>query len=334
MKLRNSHAVLEQISLFLDEHVLLNGAIQDINALRLEEAKSAFEQYRDLYPHGECVTDWLKITDYLLNGLSLLPGGGEGAVALCRLWLAFEDFTASLPFRNSALLGGIKQSLFSKATAMLGPQHLADDPFLPDQTPAGFVYLLAGQLDRAISSLQAALPRSPKNTHIYGYLGDAYGQRGDSVYARICYLEALLIDPEAVDWRTFQDDKLLALKRRLQEEQGLDPVASAHWLPSYAYVAGLFRPKEMRQLEVFKTFIDEYLQMERRYEREATTVLGADLFIRGIILCDNQAFLRMVKGIDYAVVRQRMKEINPPLFGAYMKFLEDRLRPRSEQRKP
>jgi tetratricopeptide (TPR) repeat protein len=183
---------------------------------------------------------------------------------------------------------------------------------------------MAGQFNHAITPLQAALMQTRDNAHIYGYLGDAYTLRGDKTVARSCYLEALLIDPEALDWQSCQDIALLELKRRLQEEQYLDPVAAAYWLSSHAYVEGLFLPKQIKQLDTLKTFIGDYLQMERRYGREETPELGACLFIRAIILCDNEAFLRIVKGIDYADLRLRMKAINSPLFDAYMKCLKDR----------
>ena len=333
-KMRNHNVLMEQLPLFLDEHVILNSAMQDLQALRLEEAKNGFEQFHELYPRGESVAIQLQFTDYLMEGLKDLPEGSAGAMALCRLWQSFSDLVSTIPFHESDLIAGIKQSLFLKAVAMLDSKCLAVEPFLPDQTPAGFIYLMAGQLDNAIFSLQAALPRTPHNAHIYAYLGDVHCRRGDTTTARSCYLEALLINPEAVDWMNFQDTTLLALKQKLQEEQGLDSVLAAYWLSSHAYVAGLFRPKEITQLDVLKTMVDEYVRMEKDYARQATSALGASLFIRSIILCDNEAFLRMVKGFDFASIRLKMREINAPLFSAYMKAIDDRGKPRSEWRKP
>jgi len=86
-------------------------------------------------------------------------------------------------------------------------------------------------------------------------------------------------------------------------------------------------------LEVMRTFVASYLDLERTYMREAIAVRGANLFLRAIVLCDNEAFLRMVKGIDYVDIRRRMKEISEPLFAAYIKRIGDRSRPRSEQRR-
>lgn len=44
---------IQQLSLFQEENILLNGAIQNLRALRLEEAKKAFHEYRDIYPNGD-----------------------------------------------------------------------------------------------------------------------------------------------------------------------------------------------------------------------------------------------------------------------------------------
>lgn len=324
---------MDQLSLFFDEHVLLNSAMQDMNRLRLEEAKAAFTQYRELYPKGEFVDARLKILDHLLNGMSGLPGGGAGAAALCRMWHVCADFAASLAFHDKATLAAVKQSLFLKAVLMLDAQPHSANPFLPDKTPAGYVYLMAGLSERAVVSFQAALLQTRDNAHIYGYLGDAYTLRGDTAIARSCYLEALLIDPEALDWQSCRDEALLELKRRLHEEEGFDQVAATHWLSSYAYVAGIFPPKPIKQLETIKTCINEYMRMERDYRSEATTALGAGLFIRAIILCDNEASLRRVKGIDYADIRRSMRMINAPLFAAYMKHLKDRGKPHAADRR-
>ena len=332
MKAIRHHAHAEQGILFQPEHVLLNGALQDLRALRLEKAHDGFDAYRNFYPNGDDVTDHLRLIDFLQDGLNDLPGGRSGAVALNLLWRALTDFVAPLRFLDEALLGAVRRSLFLKAAALLGTEHITV-PFLSDETPAGYIYLQAGQWDTAIVTLQAALLRLPQNGHIYGYLGDAYTLRGDPTAARSCYLEAFLIDPAAVDWRTFQDGDLLMLKQRLQTEEGMDPFAASHWLASYAYCVGLFRPKEIRQLEVMRTFVASYLDLERTYMREAIAVRGANLFLRAIVLCDNEAFLRMVKGIDYVDIRRRMKEISEPLFAAYIKRIGDRSRPRSEQRR-
>jgi hypothetical protein len=43
------------------------GRIQDLRALRLEEAKKAFQEYQAIYPNGESVDDKLKLSIFLLG---------------------------------------------------------------------------------------------------------------------------------------------------------------------------------------------------------------------------------------------------------------------------
>jgi hypothetical protein len=52
--------------------------------------------------------------------------------------------------------------------------------------------------------------------------------------------------------------------------------------------------------------------------------LAARLFFRGIVLCDNEPFLRMCKGIDFADVRREMKAANGAVFAAYLRQIDRR----------
>jgi len=313
---------LQQLSLFQEENILLNGAIQDLRALRLEEAKRAFHEYRDVYPNGESVDDKLKLSVFLWDGLTKVSGAAfKEPDSLCRLWEEFETYAESIGVDDGHLIAGIKNSFFRNVIDTIHRYKLADAPFLADRTPTGYVYIQAGDYDRAITSLQACLPLSSDNAHIYGYLGDAYLLKGDPLYARKFYLEAFLIDPIAIDWRHFQDGELLVLKEQIQADQTVDHAIAAHWLPSYAYIRGMFKPKAIRQLEVLKTFVDDFLRINKTILNHSSQEQQARLFIRAIILCDNEVFLRMVKGIDYADIRRRMKELNEPLFSDYMRHI-------------
>jgi tetratricopeptide (TPR) repeat protein len=316
---------VKQLSLFQEENILLNGAIQDLRALRLEEAKKAFHEYRDIYPNGESVDYKLKLAVFLLDGLAKVSGAAfEEPDGLCHLWEDFENYAKTIGVDDGHLMTGIKKSFFKNIVDTISRYELAGAPFLADLMPTGYVYIQAGDYDRAITSLQASLPLSSANAHIYGYLGDAYMMRGDPLDARMCYLEAFLIDPIAIDWRHFKDRELIALKEQIQEDQEVDHAIAAHWLPSYAYVRGMFKPKAIRQLEVLKTFVDDFLQINKTIFNDASREQQARLFLKAIILCDNEAFLRMVRGIDYADIRRRMREINEPLFSDYMRHIEAR----------
>jgi len=75
-----------------------------------------------------------------------------------------------------------------------------------------------------------------------------------------------------------------------------------------------------------KRFVGEYLALRKVYSKEPTPVLGSKLFIRAIVLCDNESFMKLVRGIDFIDIRRQMKEINPSLFSRYMKHIESRNR--------
>jgi tetratricopeptide (TPR) repeat protein len=324
LKSTNSDTI-QQLSLFQEENLLLNGAIQDLHSLRLEEAKKAFHEYRDIYPNGDSVDDKLKLSVFLLDGLAKVSGDTlKKPEGLCHLWEDFENYADSIGVDDGHLIAGIKKSFFKNVVDTISRYGLADAPFLADQTPTGYVYIQAGDYDRGIASLQACLPLSSENAHIYGYLGDAHLLKGDHLYARKLYLEAFLIDPIAIDWRHFKDGELIALTGQIREDQVVDHAIAAHWLPSYAYIRGIFRPKAIRQLEVLKTFVDDFLRINKMILNHSSQEQQARLFLKAIILCDNEVFLRMVKGIDYADIRRRMKEINEPLFLDYMRHIGGR----------
>jgi tetratricopeptide (TPR) repeat protein len=168
---------MNQLSLFQDENILLNGAIQDLHALRLEEAKKAFQEYREIYPNGESVDDRIKLTVFLLDGLASVSSLALAKVSdlasrepegLCHLWESFENYAKSLGIAEPYLMAGIKDSFFKNVVDAINRHKLAGAPFLADQMPTGYVYIQAGDYDRAIASLQACLPLSSENANIYG----------------------------------------------------------------------------------------------------------------------------------------------------------------------
>ena len=105
-------------------------------------------------------------------------------------------------------------------------------------------------------------------------------------------------------------------------EEGCGEALSRQWLPSHAYVRGLFAPKKIRLKDEFKSFVDNYLALKKSYLHDPSPALSARLFLKGIVLCDNEPFLRLIKGIDFADVRREMKAANAPLFAAYLRHIE------------
>ncbi|MBT8489977.1 MAG: hypothetical protein KJN62_02895, partial [Deltaproteobacteria bacterium] len=139
-----------------------------------------------------------------------------------------------------------------------------------------------------------------------------------------CYFEACLIDPDTIDWNHMKDDALAALRNHLMETDEANGSSDAAWLACDAYLQGLFKPKTIRLKDELKRFVEEYLALRKTYAKQPTPQSEPKMFITAIVLCDNQAVLKLIKGIDFIEIRKHMKELNPSLFARYMKYIEKR----------
>lgn len=320
-----------QLSLFDDKFILLNEGTSALITLDLEEAKTKLQLYKERYrEHGE-VDRKLAMTEFLLQGFVDSPASGsDEPLYLYSLWNSFEDYVEAEGFKTPDLIQEIKKSFFSKLIASLNGRHSAENVWLCDSVPLGRLLIEAGDYDRAIASLQSALMTPSGNGNaslLYGYIGDAYIAKGELTVARKCYLEASLVDPQAVDWRRINDKELAALRSTLVTDRGMDDSEATEWLSSYAYIEGLFQPKALRLKDELKHFVNEYRELDRIYKKRGDAALKPKLFIRAIILCDNAAILQHVKGIDFIELRAQMKDIDGRLFTDYMKLIRSK-RPR------
>ncbi|MCG6534797.1 MAG: hypothetical protein L7F78_08925 [Syntrophales bacterium LBB04] len=317
---------MEQIPLFEDEFMLLNDATAALVALRLDNALELLKRFSELYRSGKDVERKFKIASFLKEGLSAAPPSGpDRPPYLFQVWRSFEAFCRFLG-PDGATVVELRRPFFHSVVAAIEESRLADSAFLAEGIPVGYAHLQTGDHDRAIRSIQACLIATPDNAAIYGYLGDAYLMRGDREVARQVYFMACLIDPVVIDWNHLRDDQLKDLLERLPEEYDCDPSLACEWLPAYAYVQGIFRPKQIRLWEEFKTFTEGYFELKKTIRKTPSPSLTAKLFLRGIILCDNEIFMKKIKGIDFAEVRREMKEANASLFAAYLKQIDLRRR--------
>ena len=315
---------MEQIPLFEDEFMLMNDATAALKALRLDDALESLRRYNDLYHGGKDVGMKLKIATFLKEGLSAAPPTGDDRPPyLFQLWRSFEAFCHALG-PDGAIGAELRRPFFHEIVAAIEAGRLADTAFLAQGIPVGYAYLQTGDHDRAIRSLQACLTVTPDNAAIYGYLGDAYWLRGDQQVARQLYFTACLIDPTVLDWSHLRDEQLKELLEQLTDEYDGDPALAYGWLPAYAYVRGLFRSRQIRLWEEFKTFTAGYLELKKTALKTASPSLAAKLFLRGIVLCDNETFMKKIKGIDFAEVRREMKGAHAELFAAYLKQIDRR----------
>lgn len=317
--------ITRQLTLFEDKRVLLNRGILELIRLNLNEAVKAFEDYKALYRKDDDVNSELKLADFLMEGFAGAPERpAEEPAFLCGLWESFQGYAESLRFEHKNLIADIKSSFFQRVVKTINRCNMADSPFLSDTIPTGYVYIQVGRYDEAIKALQACIPVAPDNAAVYGYLGDAYMLRGDADVARQCYREACLIDPSSVDWSHVKDTALLELKDQIVKELGLGQSLALEWLPSYAYIKGLFKPKMTKLNQGVKESVDEYLALRKTFLKKEAPDLKAKLFFRSIILCDNEPLLRFVKKISFIDIRRLMREVNPGLFSRYLKLVENR----------
>jgi tetratricopeptide (TPR) repeat protein len=316
---------MEQLFLFDDEFVLRNQAAAALLALQPGEALEQLEKCRALYPGSLDLEKKIAIAAFLKKGLAVLPPDPAAHPSyLFGAWKSFLEFCRSLGPDGTAA-EDFRIPFFRRiAAALENAGGLTDGGFLAAGLPAGYAYLQAGEYDRAIRSLQSALTQTPDNAAIYGYLGDAYLLRGEPEAARHLYFEACLIDPAALDWTHLRDNELKALRERIPDEYGFDSTLACEWLPACAYVRGLFTPKRIRLREEFKAFTEDYLALKKLALRSPSPLLAAKLFFRGIVLCDNEPFLKMFKGIDFADVRREMKAAHAGIFTEYLMRIDRR----------
>jgi len=315
----------EQLSLFDEKHILVNTGTSALISLHLESARKTFQRYKDIYGDSNNMQSKLKIVDFLLAGLTQCPmDSPEEPAGLYRLWNAFADYAHEIHCTDTNILSGIKDSLFKKIMEEIDQWDLTDVPFFLDHVPTGYIYMEAGDIDHAIGSLQASIAATEQNALLYGYLGDAYTLREEPDVARRCYLEALLAGAEDIDWNYLKDGELAALREHLIEEYDRDEAQAGEWLPTHAVIRGLFKCKTLRLREEIKRFVDEYRVMQKAYSRDRSPRLGARLFIRSIILCGNEALIKLIQGMELVAIRKKMKEIDPELFSQYMKSIKDR----------
>ena len=320
--------IFKQLPLFEDKRALLNRGILELTRLNLNEAKKAFEEYKALYRKEDDVDSELKLADFFMKGFAEAPGTcPEEPAYLCGLWASFEDYVESLRVEYENIISDIKNSFFKKILEVIKRCDLDNAPFLSDTIPTGYVYIQAGRYDEAIRALQDCIPVTPNNSAVYGYLGDAYMLRGEAEVARQCYQEACLINPGNIDWSHIKDMALLVLRNQLIRECNSDSSLAVEWLPSYACIQGLFKPRTIKLNQGIKEFVEEYLTLRKVFFKEQTPELKAKLFFRGIVLCDNEPLLRFVKSISFIDVRRLMKEVNPTLFSKYLKLIEGRNQP-------
>lgn len=314
---------VQQLSLYAQKDMpLINEGVQALKALEPEKAVELFEKHRKLFPRGYDVTSRIALAQSLLDGLRRAPVDQPARLAhMCSFWSTFENRLSTTETGKDPLVEKIKRSFFEKALQEAESSGLNDMLQVAKGVPLGYVYLQAGQIERAVQSLQASILHAPDSAEVYAYLGDAYWLRKDFKTARQCYREACLIDPVTIDWSHLKDGELKDLKQDLQTLYGFDEELAAEWLPSHARISGLFERKVLRLHEGLKEIVDAHLAVQKAVAKKGTPRLQAKLFFSGIVICENEENFKFVKKINLIQVREKMKQANPDLFAEFLETL-------------
>jgi tetratricopeptide (TPR) repeat protein len=314
----------EQLSLFGDENTLFNLGIQRLLEMDFRACLETLERYRKLFPWGQNVSQETAMCEFWLMKLPGAAWTEIDAVEAERrygLWLEFEE-AFGFPWPEESIERQFQVRYFGRLTDCLGssPKQTAR---LPAGTPLGLIPLLAGRPDPAIVLLQTSIAAEPEDARAYGYLGDAYAARGDLRTARICYREAFVQEPGAVDVRRLRDP---GLREMLSEAVGADDgePSAIEWLPVRAQLSGIFERRVLRNMEEVKQWVQRYLHLEKDYRRGTGKTLAPRLFYHAMVLSDNASMLRFIKQVDLAELRRMMKNWSPALFARHMREVERR----------
>ena len=310
-----------QLGLFAqNDMILINQGLRALRMLQPEQALEYFRKHRQAYPNGPEVASKIALAEFLLQGMAEAPPDVSARIPYrCRFWKSFEEFAQPLGMKSSdSLIADLRNVYFESIIREFEREVGPDVPILMEGIPSGYLYLRAGRIDRAIKHLQALIVQAPDHAALYGYLADAYWLRGDAKIARQCYREACLIDPAAISWQDLRDNELKDLLHDLQLLYNFDEVLAAAWLPSHARVAGIFERKVVGLDDGLEELVNDYLARQKALAGQSDPVKAAELFFRGMILCENEESLRFAKKVDPIKVRRLMKLINPDLFAEFL----------------
>jgi len=313
----------EQLSLFGEENTLFNKGIQRLLRMDFTGCLETMDRYHKLFPWGRDVKQEMTMAQFWLEKFGRMDCNEIEAIEaekLYNFWLEFEDtFDYQWPLEGIERL--FQLNFFSRIVDGLTKSSQLNTPKLPEGTPTGLIYLLAGKTDAAIHFLQELIASETEPGAVYGYLGDAYAIRGDLRTARICYREAFVIAPDRVDIKHVHDNELRERIEELEVDESLDPI-NYKWFAVVAQLDGFFEKRIFKGLEELKEWIQLYLDLEKTYKKTGDDDLVPPLFYQAMVLSDNASMMKFIKKVDLIEVRQRMKKWHPVLFTRHMKNLE------------
>ncbi|MCU0571867.1 MAG: hypothetical protein MUC41_02630 [Syntrophobacteraceae bacterium] len=309
-----------QLSLFdQGDMSFVNAGIAFLKNLEFDQSLDAFSRHRSVFPRGYDVTPLMTVARFLLDGLQVVPAeASRYAEHLFGLWKACEKRVAEGDLPRLHGQSELKEAFLGRIMGEVEEAGLQEAVYLPGGLPLARILLEAGQVDQAVSNLQAAIVAHPQDAILHTCLGDAWWHRGEVRVARRCYFEAGIVDSVGIEWGGVADADLSDLEADLLLEYGGDARIARAWLPSHARIEGLFERRVARLHNGLQELVKDYSSVENSVARSADPVARARLFLLGLVLCENSEDLRFVGRIDPIQIRRAMKLANADLFDDFL----------------
>ncbi|MEO5356541.1 MAG: hypothetical protein H7844_04500 [Nitrospirae bacterium YQR-1] len=301
---------MDELSLFDAPYMSKNRIIALIENLDFIKAKNETGIFRKAYPSMDIETESI-ICDFFVKHESL-----PEPEKLYSTWRDFERLIYNLELKI-VYLPAIKKNYFKRLCLELDKQP--DGILSINDEPVGLFYLYAERIKTAKQKLEKAIvQQSPNLSQLYGYLGYIHFLNKDLPASRICLREAFEIGPYGIDLYFLKDKEIMELINGLNAEY-----VTLHWIVSYGCIQRVFPPKTIKLLEDLRVYVNEFLELEKEYQKDNNDVIRARLFYKCLILSDNNKRLQHVGAVELTKLRKYMKDINPGLFKQYLAYVEE-----------
>jgi tetratricopeptide (TPR) repeat protein len=185
--------------------------------------------------------------------------------------------------------------------------------------PPGYFLLKAGRLEEARQSLSGELDQPgigpKKRAHLLGYVGDVFIAGGEIEQARRYYVEAIQADTSGIDTKTLLDEDTRALILGTYIPEGLGGI----WAASVGHILGVFPPPVFNDSNDLMAFFKEFNTLRSAMGADETDNTAGRVFYHALIMVENEALFRVLKGADMMELRKLMRSINSSLYRFYTK---------------
>jgi tetratricopeptide (TPR) repeat protein len=320
--------MFEQLGLFGEENTVYNEGIEHLLEFRFSLALDKLRDYSRFFPWAREVLREIEMAGFWMERLGRDewdPSLEEDPLRVYGLWLEFEN-AFGYPWEGHRVEHKFQTALFSRLAEGVERRFDLNLHALPGGTPMGLFFLRAGDVERAVTRLQAHIRAEPLNPLALGYLGDAHMLRADREAALACYQRAFAFGPGQVDRDHILCPELMEALRQFESEQ-VDEGRSIDWFAVSAQLGGFFKPVILDGLEEVKAWHKRFCRL---LEGEGGRGKGEDprrgpmLFFHAMVLSDNAHAAVYAPGLDLIELRKTMKEIDEHLFSLHIRRLRER----------